>query len=89
MTNKNAEYQKKLREKRKDEGKKSLQIPADAETVAELDDFKKNYGLKNNEKALVRLLENHKSYLDLKFQKEKPPTLKEWWIGLFSRKAGE
>lgn len=85
MTNKNAEYQKKIREKRKNEGKKSLQIPANLETVAKLDDFKRVNGLKSNEKALVKLLRDNESYLELLTKGKTPPTLKEWLIGLFSR----
>jgi 16S rRNA G527 N7-methylase RsmG len=73
-TEKNAEYQKKIREKRKSEGKKTLQIPATDETSERFERFKEIYFAKNQENGLVKLLDEHekakKELFDLKKEME-------------------
>jgi|TARA_Y100000780_G_C13666529_1_gene410705 hypothetical protein len=87
MSDKNTEYQKKIREKRKSEGKKTLQIPANQQTIAELNSFKQKFGLKSQEQALVTLLNEHERYEKLKAERQEPPTFKQWWSSIFSRVA--
>jgi hypothetical protein len=84
MSDKNTEYQKKIREKRKDENKKTLQIPISPENHVKFKEYRQRYVLKSQELALEHLL-NRVETLELQIlEKKKPPTLKQWWIGLFS-----
>jgi len=84
MTDKNNDYQKNIREKRKNEGKKTLQIPISPENHVKFKDYRQRYALKSQELALEHLL-NRIETLELQaLEKKKSPTLKQWWIGLFS-----
>jgi len=84
MSDKNNDYQKNIREKRKNENKKTLQIPISPENHVKFKDYRQRYALKSQELALEHLL-NHVETLELQaLERKKPPTFKEWWSGIFS-----
>jgi hypothetical protein len=84
MSDKNNDYQKNIREKRKNENKKTLQIPISPENHAKFKEYRQRYALKSQEVALEHLL-NHVETLELQLlERKKPPTLKQWWSGIFS-----
>ncbi len=84
MSGKNNDYQKNIREKRKTEGKKTLQIPVSPENHQKFKEYRQRYALKSQELALEHLL-NRVETLELQaFEKKRPLTLKERIIEVFS-----
>jgi hypothetical protein len=87
MNEKNNDYQKNIREKRKNEGKKTLQIPASAENHEKFKEYRERYALKSQEIALEHML-NRIEMLELRdLEKKKPPTLRSWFIEIFARQG--